>query len=323
MARSREFMLKLYKSMVEMRKFENRVAEEYAAGYIGNTVHLYVGQEAIGAAVCLAMREDDYMLPSFRGHGTMLGKGCDMNRLMAELFGKSDGYCKGKGGSMHMAEMNLGILGSNGILTSGVSMSVGAGHAAKYNGKGQVVTCFFGDGSSNRGPFHEALNFASYMKLPVIYVLENNSFAISADIRNVTNVEHLAVRAQGYGIPGYTIDGNNPLEVYDYTVKAMERARAGEGPTLLECVTWRHRGHWEGDPDNREFKYRKREEHEAWMKRDPIPATRKMMIEEGLCTAAELDQLEREVDDRVEAAAQFAKDSPWPDVSETFTDVYA
>ena len=323
MSYSKEFQMAMYQKLLELRVFEATVQQMYQEGFIPNSAHLYVGQEAIGAGVAMAMRPDDYMLPSHRGHGQILAKGCDMNRMMAELFGKADGYCKGKGGSMHLAVAEHNVLGSIGIVGSNMSLAVGAGMAAKKNGTGQVAVCFFGDGAANRGTFHESMNIASMLNLPIIYALENNFYAISECSRDMTNIEKFSVRAQGYGVPGFTVDGNNPWECYEVTKAAIDRARKGEGPTLIEYVTWRHYGHYEGDPDARQWIYRNQEEHERWMKRDPIPATRKELLENGVATEAELVAVEMAVDAAVQAAVDFAHASPWPDVSETYADVYA
>ena len=319
----KNFKLDMYRKMLELRIFEATVQQMYQEGFIPNSAHLYVGQEAIGAGVAMAMREDDIMLPSHRGHGTILAVGCSMDKMMAELFGRIDGYCKGKGGSMHLAVAEHNVLGSIGIVGSNMSLAAGAGMAAKKNGTGQVAVCFFGDGAANRGTFHESMNLASVLKLPILYVLENNFYAISECSRDMTNIENFSVRAQGYGVPGETVDGNDPWAVYESAKRAADRARSGEGPTLLEYVTWRHYGHYEGDPDARQWIYRSQEEHEKWMKRDPIPNTRKQLLEEGTATEEELKAIDDAVQKAVDDSVAFAHNSPWPDVSETYTDVYA
>jgi TPP-dependent pyruvate/acetoin dehydrogenase alpha subunit len=319
----KEFKLTMYKKMLELRVFEEAVSQMYEEGFIPNSAHLYVGQEAIAAGVCMAMRPDDVMLPSHRGHGQILAKGCDMNKMMAELFGRADGYCKGKGGSMHLAVADHNVLGSIGIVGSNMSLAAGAGMACKMNGKGQVAVCFFGDGAANRGTFHESMNIASILNLPIIYVLENNFYAISECSRDMTNIENFSCRAQGYGVPGVTEDGNNPWKVYETAKTAIERARKGEGPSLLEYVTWRHKGHYEGDPDARQWIYRSKEEHEKWLLKDPIPNTREQLLKDNTATEEELLAIEKGVNSAVEAAVQFAHASPWPDVRETYTDVYA
>lgn len=323
MAYEKAFQLSMYKSMYEQRVFEATVKEMYETGFIPNSAHLYIGQEAIAAGISMALRPDDYILPSHRGHAQILAKGCDMNRMMAELFGKVDGYCKGKGGSMHLAVADHGVLGSIGIVGSNMALAVGAGMAAKKNGKGQVAICYFGDGASARGTFHESINTASVLKLPIIYALENNQYGMFTQYKNVNNVEHMSCRAAGYGVPGEVVDGNDPWACYEAAKKAIERARKGEGPTMLEFMTWRHDGHYEGDPDAREWLYRNKEEHAYWMAKDPIPNTRKMLLDTGTATEEELKAIEAEVQKAVDASVEFAHNSPWPDVSETYTDVYA
>lgn len=318
----KDFKLEVYKRMIKQRNFEDAVTELCMGGFI-TAAHLCRGQEAIAAGISMLLRDEDYVLPSHRGHGQILTKGSDINRMMAELLGKATGYCKGKGGSMHLSDMSRNVFGSIGIVGCNMSLAVGAGIAAKLNNREQVVVCYFGDGASNRGTFHESVNLASIKNLPIVYALENNFYAISEDIREMTNVEHLSIRAQGYGIPGKTVYGNDPYEVYEAAKEAIERARRGEGPSLLEFVTWRHHGHYEGDPDLKQFIFRDREEHEAWLKKDPIPKMRAEMISDGTATEAELIQIEREIQEAVDAAVEFAHNSPWPDLSETYADVYA
>ena len=319
---NKEFLLNLYKRMLEQRYFEEAVTELCKGGFI-TAAHLCIGQEAIAAGISMSLRKDDYVLPSHRGHGQILSKGSNMNRMMAELLGKATGYCQGKGGSMHLSDMENNVFGSIGIVGCNLSLAAGAGQAAKMNGQGQVVVCYFGDGASNRGTFHESINYASIKKLPILYALENNFYAISEDIREMSNVEQLSVRAQGYGIPGATVFGNDPFAVYEAAKTAIERGRNKEGPTLLEFVTWRHHGHYEGDPDLKQFIFRDKAEHEAWLKKDPIPFTRIKIMKEGAAGEEELTALERQVQTAVDAAVEFAHESPWPDVRETYSDVYA
>ncbi len=323
MAYEKAFQLKMYQNMYEQRVFEATVKDMYEQGFIPNSAHLYIGQEAIAAGVSLALREDDYILPSHRGHAQILAKGCDMNRMMAELFGRADGYCKGKGGSMHLAVADHGVLGSIGIVGCNMALAVGAGMAAKKNGEGQVAICYFGDGASARGTFHESINMASVLKLPIIYALENNQYGMFTHYSRVNNVEHMACRAAGYGVPGEVVDGNDPWACYEAAKKAIARARAGEGPSMIEFVTWRHDGHYEGDPDAREWLYRDPKEHEEWLKKDPIVVVRKQLLDEGVATEEELAAIEAKVQAAVDASVEFAHNSPWPDVSETYTDVYA
>ena len=317
-----DLMYELFRKMVRMRRFEEGVAEVYEDGSCPGGKHLYVGQEAFGAGVCQALRPDDYIMPSHRGHGQILAHGAEMRPAMAELFGRATGYCKGKGGSMHMASMEHNILGSIGIVGSNLSMAVGAGFACSYYGKGQVVACFFGDGASNRGTFHESVNMASILKLPILYILENNFFAISEDQRKMTNVKDLAIRAQSYGIPGEVVDGNDAMTCYEATGRAAEQCRNGQGPYLLEFKTWRQYGHWQGDPDMQRWEYRDKVEHEWWLKRDPLDMLRKQYADAGFDTK-ELDALDAAAVQEVRDAIDYAKASPWPDLSEATSDVYA
>lgn len=323
MEKSRERILKIYRNAVAIRAFEMAAHEQYANGLLAGSVHLYVGEEGIASGVCGVLRADDYITSTHRGHGHLIAKGGDLKRMMAELAGKATGYCKGKGGSMHICDMDLGILGSNGIVGAGLPIAVGAGFACKSYGKGQVCACFFGDGASNRGTFHESLNMASVLKLPVIYVLENNFYAISGSQRELTTLTNLSERAKAYAIPGETVEGNDVMAVIDAASEAVDRARRGEGPTLLEFRTWRHFGHWEGDPDARLFTYRDPKEHEEWLKRDPIPKFRNDIINGNYATAEELDAIDRKVDEEIEEAIAFAENSPYPEVSILTEDVYA
>lgn len=323
MNKSRELILKIYRNAVAIRAFELAAHEQYANGLLAGSVHLYAGEEGVAAGICGVLNSDDYITSTHRGHGHLIAKGGNLKLMMAELAGKATGYCKGKGGSMHICDMDLGILGSNGIVGAGLPIAVGAGFACQYYGKGQVCACFFGDGASNRGTFHESLNMTSEMKLPVIYVLENNFYAISGSQRELTTLENLSDRAKAYAIPGVTVDGNDVMAVIDAADEAVSRARRGEGPTLLECKTWRRFGHWEGDPDIRLFTYRNKEEHEAWLKRDPLPKFRNDIIQGGYATAEKLNAIEKGVDKEIEEAIEFAENSPYPDVSILTEDVYA
>lgn len=323
MEKSRDMILKIYRNAVAIRAFEMAAHEQYANGLLAGSVHLYVGEEGVASGVCGVLKEDDYITSTHRGHGHLIAKGGDLKRMMAELAGKATGYCKGKGGSMHICDMDLGILGSNGIVGAGLPIAVGAGFACKSYGKGQVCACFFGDGASNRGTFHESLNMASVLKLPVIYVLENNFYAISGSQRELTTLTNLSERAKAYAIPGETVEGNDIMAVIDASAEAVERARRGEGPTLLEFRTWRHFGHWEGDPDARLFTYRDPKEHEEWLKKDPIPKFRKDIVNGGYAEVEELDAIDQRVAGEIEEAITFAEESPYPEVSILTEDVYA
>lgn len=323
MKKSKDLLLKVYRNAFAIRAFELAAHEQYANGLLAGSVHLYAGEEGIASGVCGVLRDDDFITSTHRGHGHLIAKGGNLKLMMAELAGKATGYCKGKGGSMHICDMDLGILGSNGIVGAGLPIAVGAGFACRHYGKGQVCACFFGDGASNRGTFHESLNMTSEMRLPVVYVLENNFYAISGSQRELTTLTNLSDRARAYAIPGVTVEGNDVMAVLDAADEAVTRARNGEGPTLLECRTWRRFGHWEGDPDIRLFTYRDRKEHEEWMKKDPLPRFRSDILMTGLASAGELDAIEKKVDQEIAEAIEFAENSPYPDVSILTDDVYA
>ncbi|MEA4854501.1 MAG: thiamine pyrophosphate-dependent dehydrogenase E1 component subunit alpha [Christensenella sp.] len=323
MKQDKETLLKIYRNMLAIRKFEYAARELYANGLLLGGAHLYAGEEAIATGVCSVLNDNDFITSTHRGHGHLIAKGGDLKLMMAELAGKATGYCKGKGGSMHICDMDLGILGSNGIVGAGLPIAVGAGYACKSFDKGQVSVCFFGDGASNRGTFHESITLAAAYNLPVIYVLENNFYGISGSQRKLTKLVNLSDRAKAYGIPGETADGNDVEAVVAATKRAVDRARKGEGPTLLEFKTWRHFGHFEGDPDEKQFIYRDKAEHEEWLKKDPIPRYQAKLVADKVATQKELDEIEKKVDEEIATATKFAEDSPYPDVSTLTEDVYA
>ncbi len=311
-------LLEFYQQMVTIRIFESRVCELFAAGQIPGFVHSSLGQEAIAAGVMACVEKDDKVGLHHRSHGEMIAKGADMNKMMAELFGKATGTCKGKGGSMHIADMDLGILGANGILGAGYAIATGAAFACQYNETKDIALCLFGDGQSNRGPFHESLNVAALWKLPIVFICENNGFGLSNPVKEHLATDCVSDRAAAYGIPGVTVDGNDVLAVYETTLEAVDRARKGNGPSLLEFTTWRWHGHFEGDP----AVYKDAQEQEEWLKKDPIPRFAKQLLEQKNATQAELDEMQAKGEALVDAAVKFAEESPWPDVSELFTDVY-
>lgn len=283
--------------------------------------HLYMGEEAVAAGVCAALKEDDYIGSTHRGHGHLVARGADLNRMMAEILGKETGYSHGKGGSMHIMAMDKGILGANGIVGGEIPIATGAAYTIKYKGTDQVAVSFMGDSATNEGTFHESLNMAAAWDLPCIYIIENNLYGISVDIRDVTNTPDLAVRAKAYDIPGVVVDGMDVTAVYEAAVKAVKRAREGKGPTLIECKTYRWQGHHVGDPAT----YRKRRsetEKEDWMARCPVATLRKEMIESGKAKEAEIEKLESQIEEQIQEAVQFAADSPYPEASEAFTDVF-
>jgi len=315
----RETLIRMLELMLKIRHFENRVKELFAAGEIPGFVHLYLGQEAIAAGVCATLNQDDYITSTHRGHGHIIAKGADMKYMMAELYGKATGYNKGKGGSQHIAWPGLGILGANGIVSGGIPIATGAAMSAKLRKSGQVAVAFFGDGASNEGAFHESLNIAAAFDLPVVYVCENNLYGVGTRQSRVRKIEDIADRASGYGMPGLVVDGNNVLAVYEASLEAVKRARMGEGPTLIECKTYRWRTHFEGEPDT----YRPPEEVEAWMRREPIAPYRRHLIEQGIISASEAEALEQRVIAQVEEAVEFARNSPFPAPESALEDLWA
>ena len=319
MAISKEQMKDMYVKMRRIRDFESTAARLFAEGKIPGFVHLYLGEEAIAPAVCECLRDDDFITSTHRGHGHIIAKGGDLNLMMAELFGRATGYCKGKGGSMHIADRDKGILGANGIVGAGHCISCGAGLSAKIRGTDQVCVCFFGDGSTNQGTFHESLNMASIWKLPVIFVCENNHYGISMSQDRHQAIKDVADRGAAYNIPGVSVDGNDPLAVYEAAHEAVARARAGKGPTLIECKTYRQHGHFEGDPAI----YKPKEEQEAWMEKDPMPRFAKFLVENGVMTQAEVDAADAQVAKEIEDAIAFADAQPLPDVETAVVDVYS
>ena len=320
---TKEFAVKLYETMCTIRKFEECVKHDFLAGEIPGFTHSYIGEEAIATGVCAALRDDDVIESPPRGHGHCVAKGADVNRMMAEIFGKETGLCKGRGGSMHIADFSIGMLGANGVVGGGYNLATGAALAFKNVLKtDQVAVVFFGDGASNRGTFHEAMNAASAWKLPVIFVNEMNCWASTTPYRTTCNVENISDRAAGYHIPGVVVDGQDPFAVYEAAKAAVERARAGEGPTMIECKTYRIEGHFVGDPEL----YRSKEETmKIFHDTDPLKKFREKMAESmnDLVTSAECDEIDAKVDAKIKAAKEFAMDSKQPDASEYMKFVYA
>lgn len=308
----------IYTKMNEIRKFEEKAWKLFEANMLRGSVHLYIGEEAIAATVISLLRDDDYITSTHRGHGHGIAKSGDLKRAMAELMGKETGFCKGRGGSMHIADLKKGNLGANAIVGGGIPIAAGGALAAQLKGTGQVAVSFFGDGASNQGTFHESLNLASIWKLPVIFVCENNQFAISVPVGQSTSVKDIGLRGKAYDMPGVTVDGNDVFAINDAAEKAIKRAKQGKGPTLIECKTYRWKGHWTGDPEV----YRSREDVAAWMERCPIKRLREYMIEEKITTAKELDAIEAAAQAAVEEAVEFAVNSPEPDPATVMDDVY-
>ncbi|MCL1993829.1 MAG: thiamine pyrophosphate-dependent dehydrogenase E1 component subunit alpha [Spirochaetes bacterium] len=309
-----ELAKRFYSVMYRIRRFEEEVFEYYKRGLMPGLAHLYLGQEAVAAGACAALQEDDYIGSTHRGHGHLVARGADLNRMMAEILGKETGYSKGKGGSMHIMAMDKGILGANGIVGGGIPIAVGAAYSAKYRKTSQVTIAFFGDSATNEGTFHESINIAAAWDLPVIFVIENNLYGISTDIRKVTKEHQLSKRAIGYGIPGVTVDGNDVFAVYEECEKAVKRARGGEGPTLIECTTYRWQGHHVGDPGE----YRSADEVASWRAVEPIGKLEK----HGILSEAEVAEIKAKIEEEIRVACKFAEDSPYPSEAEAYTDVF-
>jgi pyruvate dehydrogenase E1 component alpha subunit len=315
---TKEKLSKMYGKMVEVRLFEEKVFELYGQNLVPGTIHLYAGEEAVAVGVCSALRDEDYITSTHRGHGHCLAKGADPGRTMAEILGKRTGYCGGKGGSMHIADFSVGMLGATAVVGAGLPIAVGAGLSARLRKTDQVVACFFGEGASNQGTFHESLNLASTWKLPVIFVCENNLYAMGTRQSTVMNIENIAERATAYGMRGACVDGNDVLAVYEATIETVGRARRGEGPTLIECKTYRRRGHSRVDP----AKYRPTDEVQDWLRRDPLVNFKNYLTHEHLLGEAELSTLEKEAAGRVDDAVKFALEGPYPASDEALEGVY-
>ena len=317
---SKSKLLNMYELMLDIRDFDLKVNQLVKRGMVPGMTHLSVGEEAANIGALSALNPDDLITSNHRGHGQVIGKGIDLNAMMAEIMGKATGTCKGKGGSMHIADLENGNLGANGIVGGGHGIAVGAAYTQKVKNTGKIVVCFFGDGATNEGSFHEALNLASVWKVPVIFYSINNGYGISTSIKKVTNIEHIYERAVAYGIPGYFIeDGNDVLAVYETFKKAVDYVRKGNGPVLIESITYRWFGHSSSDPG----KYRTKEEVDEWKKKDPILKFRKYLVENKFATDEELDKLEEVSKQKIEASVEFAKNSPEPTIESAFEDIYA
>lgn len=316
---SKNHLLKLYEKMQLIRRFEEKVAELFAKGKLPGFVHLYIGQEAIAVGVCDVLRIDDFITSTHRGHGHVIAKGGDVKKMMAELFGKVTGYCRGKGGSMHITDMSIGMLGANGIVAGGPPIAVGAAYgAAKIRHTDQVAVAFFGDGATNEGPFAEACNMASAWNLPVIFVCENNLYGVGTRLGRVSPSEDIASRAAAFHIPAVSVSGNDVIAVREVAEEAVKRARKGEGPTFIECKTWRHRGHFEGENPT----YFDKEEYQLWLSKDPIAGYRKTLLSANLASENDFNVLDQRVDQAIEEAVQFAENSPLPDPETALEDIF-
>jgi 2-oxoisovalerate dehydrogenase E1 component len=314
-----ELCFSLYRQMVLIREFEAKAREVFRTGRMPGFIHVYIGEEAIATGVCAQLRQDDYVASTHRGHGHALAKGMSARAVMAELLGTVNGCSGGRGGTMHLYDPSVGFLGSNGVVPPGILIAAGAGLSAKLKGTDRVAVAFFGDGGSNNGAFHEGLNMAAVWEIPVIFVCENNLYATEMPFSKATKNINVASRAAAYGIPGIQVDGNNVLEVYEKAGEAVARARKGEGPTLIECLTYRWLGHHEGDPG---VAYRTKEEIAAWKERDPIKRLRGDEIAARPSSQAEFDRIDAEIRDVMEDAAQFALASPLESVETALKHVF-
>lgn len=316
---TKEQLAGFYRTMTRIRAFEEKAAEYFTKGMLAGNIHLSIGQEAAAAGAFAAMEPQDYFTSTHRGHGHAIARGMDSKLAMAELFGKKTGYCKGKGGSMHIADMEkMNHLGANGIVGAGQAISAGSALASKIAGDDSVTVGCFGDGSTNEGTFHESLNMAAAWKLPLVWFIENNCYGVSTEIHRVTNTPDLAPRAAAYGVPYAVVDGTNPTEVYEAMQKAMEHARSGKGPYVVEAKVYRYQGHYCGDP----AVYRPAEYMENALKNDAIEKLGQRLLEAG-ATQKELDAMKQAADEEMTAAVQFAIDSDYPDPAEALTDMYA
>jgi TPP-dependent pyruvate/acetoin dehydrogenase alpha subunit len=316
---SKDLLAEMFRRMNLVREFELRAIAERRAGLIPGFIHSCVGQEATAVGACLALQPGDTITSTHRGHGHLIGKGGDPRYMMAELAARAPGYCLGRGGSLHISDYNLGILGANGIVAGGIPIAVGAALAFAMRKQPNIALAFFGDGATNEGAFHEAANQAGVWKLPVIFFCENNLYGEGTPQHNQAAVKDLAIRASSYGFEGVIVDGNDILAVYDATLAAAERARSGGGPTFIEAKTYRVRGHYEGDPQI----YRTVEEIESWKRKDPIPAFRKRLVESGSIDDGDLEEIEGSVFKQLDEAVAFAADAPKPETADALAGVYA
>jgi pyruvate dehydrogenase E1 component alpha subunit len=304
--------------MLKIRKFEEKALELFEANKLRGSVHLYIGQEAVASTVCSRLTDDDYITSTHRGHGHCIAKGAELKHALAELMGKLTGYCKGRGGSMHIADVTKGNLCANAIVGAGVPIATGAALSSKLRGNGRVAVTFFGDGASNQGVTLESFNLASVWKLPIIFICENNQFGISVSTKKSTSVKDIAVRAGGFNMPGHIVDGNDVFAVDEVFEKALEHAKAGKGPSLIEFKTYRWKGHWTGDPEV----YRTKEEVDEWKKKCPIKRCKDNMIKEKIQTKKQLEEIESKVDKLIEEAEEFSMNSPEPDPANVMDEVF-
>ncbi|HLB28460.1 MAG TPA: thiamine pyrophosphate-dependent dehydrogenase E1 component subunit alpha [Dehalococcoidales bacterium] len=309
-----------YRTMLTIRRFEERVSKEFFDGNVKGYVHLYIGEEAVATGVCGNLLRTDRIVSHHRGHGHCIAKGADINRMMAEIFGKKTGYCKGKGGSMHIADFGVGMLGANGIVGAGLPIACGAATAAQMEGGNGVAAVFFGDGGVHEGEFHEAMNLASVWKLPLIFVCENNYYAVNTPSKYAIAIDEIYKRAACYSMPGMAVDGNDVVAVHQAAKELVERARQGKGPSFLECRTYRWHGHFESRMPT---DTRPPEEIAEWKKKDPVVAMERKLLAAGVSTQADLDKMNAQILERIDDAVKFAKESPFPAPEDALEDVYS
>ena len=321
MAVDKKTLKELFTRTLKIRLFEEKVWNLFGENIVPGTLHLYLGQEAVAAGVTTALKKSDWIQSSHRGHGHVVAKGADMNAALAELLGKKTGSCKGKGGSMHITQLDVGVLGATGVVASGLPIAVGAALSSQMRKTEEVVVCFFGDGASNNGTFGESLNMSAIWKLPLVWIVENNFYAMGTPIKLTCPSSTVAQRAEAYCIPSKVVDGNNAVEVYEATVEAVKRAREGGGPTLIECQTYRMKGHSRFDP----AKYRPQEEADYWLseEKDAVNVIQKIAIEQGAITEKDADKIRAKLQKDVDKAGEFAKNSEFPEPEEALDDVFA
>ena len=323
MPEGKELYMLMLRRMMLIRKFDETVKDLVQSAELVGMAHCYIGEEAVAVGACTALRDEDYITGNHRSHGHPISKGGDVRRAMAELLGKATGYCKGKGGSMHLADFEIGILGESGIVASALPVAVGAAMGSKMQNTDRVVISFFGDGASNQGACHEAMNLASIWKLPVIFLCENNQYAVTTSFKETVSTENVSDRATAYNMPGVLVDGQDVMAMHEATVHAVQRARAGEGPTLLEAKTYRYEDHSEGLNRILREPYRTEEEIEFWRQRDPIDIHSKWLLENDVASQEEIDKVQNDVYEAIGDALQFARESPYPDEADLFTDLFA
>jgi TPP-dependent pyruvate/acetoin dehydrogenase alpha subunit len=317
---SNEELVKLYRTMLTIRYFDERACQEVKNGTVPGLVHPYIGQEAVATGVCANLKDGDRIVSNHRGHGHLIAKGADLRRMMAEVFGKKTGYCKGKGGSMHIADFGLGILGANGIVAAGLPIATGAALAAKLDARGKIVVVFFGDGACQEGEFQEALNLASIWRLPLLFACENNQYGVNTHYNYAIAGGDLVRRAAGLNVPGFSVDGNDVVAVYEAAKNSLDRVRSGGGPYFVEFKTYRWYGHF---VPNAPMDLRPSEEIESWKKRCPIACFEQKLLKNGAITRKELQKIESRVKDLIEEAVTYARESPFPAPEDALADVYS